>query len=256
MYNSDNINVIAVCVVKVSSLTESNRPGRPQSRVIIAGKNVAPKDSILTVLRRSYPLRVAITTRIPWFEPRWLLSIDAAMRLPASVQSVLRFIVGGTKARHDGRAYKCRRRWRRVDVKIVIFDFRPYFFDVGDKPPRYRRVRGKSDETRTTSGLAGRRAEGSIRIHHCGILNSFFCVDRCLRTRLRPAVVIRKCIQVCKDRALKRRASECMSFRIDQGAMCAIRFALLLPRMASGNSKLRNGYTQTHTQRDRVHWVF
>lgn len=46
---------------------------------------------------------------------------------------------------------KCRRLAAVADAKIVIFGFRSYFFGVGDKPTRYRRVRGKSDEPRTTS---------------------------------------------------------------------------------------------------------
>lgn len=146
---------LVLCHASTVSAESGQLESRKIMRVIIAEKNsVVREDSISATPRRNYPLRVAITIRILWFQLRWLLSIDAAVRLPASVQSVLRFIVGGTKAgtvRHDGRAYKCRRRRRRADVKIVIFDFRSYFFDAGDKPARYRRVRGKSDETPTTS---------------------------------------------------------------------------------------------------------
>ncbi|KAL0103510.1 hypothetical protein PUN28_017639 [Cardiocondyla obscurior] len=69
------------------------------------------------------------------------------------------------------------------------------------------------------------RAEGSIRIRHCGILNLFFFpffpsfyfflflfffLRRSpARPRLHTAVVIPKSIQVCKDRALKRRILSC-----------------------------------------------
>lgn len=113
---------------------------------------------------------------------RFCASLSSEQKPPGSALPTRR-------ERERERADKCR---RLAAAKIVIFGFRSYFFGAGDKPTRYRRARGKSDEPRTTS--AGGRstcAEGSIRIRHCGILNSFFsflfCAD--LSSRLHTAVV-------------------------------------------------------------------
>jgi hypothetical protein len=198
-------------------------------RVVIAGKKHCRSERLnFSGPRRSYPparghydLDSLIRTT--------LIAIDRRDDAIARASVPNRFCASLSaeqkpgSARRDERADKCRRRRRRADAKIVIFDFRPYFFDAGDKPARYRHVRGKSDETPTTSvGRVDGRAEGSIRIRHCGILNSFFAPTALLASRLRAAVVVRKSIQVCKDRALKRRIlsreRERMSLRIDQGA--------------------------------------
>lgn len=197
-------------IVKISALTRISWKAARSCEWLSLGKNiVAREDSISAAPRRSYPPRGAAITTPDSLIRTALIAIDrrGAMRLPTSVQSVLRFIVGGTKAssvRHDERADKCRRRRRRrADAKIVIFDFRPYFFDAGDKPARYRRVRGKSDETPTTS--VGRSTCVWRDRSGYAIVGYWTLFLRRPSSRLRAAVVIWKSIQVCKDRALKRR---------------------------------------------------
>lgn len=104
------------------------------------------------------------------------------------------------------------------------------------------------------------RAEGSIRIRHCGILNSFFAPTALLlASRLRAAVVVRKSIQVCKDRALKRRYSvaRARTYEFENRSGCSrtatVSACFIVAvdgskREMRGNSKLRSGYAKEHPE--------
>lgn len=96
-----------------------------------------------------------------------------------------------------------------------------------------------------------RGAKGSIRIRHCGILNSFFFPSffySDLSSRLRTAVVIRKSTQVCKDRALKRRnLSREWTYEFQNwSATCIFRLLFIIATEDDENAR----YAKIHVKTD------
>jgi len=197
--------------IKGSILTESNQPeSRKIMRVIIGEKNiVAQEDSISVAPRRSHPPRVAITTRILWFELRWLLSIGAARcdcqrpsnRFCASLSAEQKPARADTTSARtnvddDGGGRRTRKSWFSTSGRT--FSMRATNqCAIGmyeGNPTRPRRL-----------PLVGRVCGGIDSDTSVWDIELFFCIDRCLPSRLRPAVVIRRSIQVCKDRVLQRR---------------------------------------------------
>lgn len=148
------------------------------------------------------------------------------------------------------------------DFRLPVVLFSP----ADDKPARTIVVyEGNPTCPRRLPPAGATCATGSIRIRHCGILNSFppapvappiflffffsLCAD--LTSRLRAAVVIRrKSIQLCKDRALEHRYTlhrpgEDVSFVIvDQSA-------LLLPRW-SAERDARANHAGNHARIVRI----
>lgn len=243
MYNSDNFNAIAPPRLLIGSAGKS-REGDYHG----GGKTIVIReDSISTGPGRSYPPRVAITTRIR--TTSWLRSIDGgAGRLPVSVQSVLRFIVGGTKATSGRRGQMLTtaggRENRDFRLPAVLFRGRQTGAREGN-PTRPRRL-----------PLAGRQvARGGIDpdtpLWDIELLSFFPRRPTAASSRAASKSVIRRCIQVCKDRALERRVlSRTYEFqRIDQGSPVH-RFITVAQRWRArcGDSNLRNGYTDGGAQ--------
>lgn len=128
-----------------------------------------------------------------------LIAIDRAAI--ASVRSVLRFIVDGTKANSAWRGVAARtnvddggRENRDFRLPAVLFRV------AGDKPALSTCAREIRRAPTTSAGPVDvcSRIDPDTPLWD---IEPFFCRP----SRLRAAVVIRKSTEVCKDRALKRR---------------------------------------------------